>query len=133
MQTISTAYFSRPLRRSIQTKVTLRSLSIVSLLAALAIGGYLFVTQARETGPTSDLGQRAQTQATQSAAGTSFQAAAPVLQAHFAENGTYAGATLPPAYGVVVARADATSYCLQTPDGGQHVVGPAGTPAPGPC
>ena len=113
--------------------MTLRSLSILSLLAALAIGGFLFVTQARETGPTSELGQRAETQATQSAAGTSFQAAAPVLQAHFAEHGTYAGATLPPTYGVVVARADATSYCLQTANGTQHVVGPGGTPAPGGC
>ncbi len=113
--------------------MTLRTVGLLSILAALVIGGWLFFAQARDTGPTSDLGERAQAEATSGAAATSFQAAAPVLQAHFAEYGTYAGATLPPAYGVVVARADATSYCLQTRDGAQHVVGPAGSHAPGPC
>jgi hypothetical protein len=112
-----------------------KTFSLVSLLAALAIGGYLLYAQARTTGPTSDTAKQAQEQASSSAAGVSFQAAAPVLQAHFAENGSYAGATLPPAFGITVARADATSYCLQAGAGAaaQHLVGPGGTPAPGAC
>jgi hypothetical protein len=39
--------------------------------------------------------------------------------------------SLPPAYGIAVVRADAASYCLQR--GAEHVDGPNGTPAPGPC
>ena len=113
--------------------MTVRALGFVSLLVALALCAWLFRGQARETGPTSELGARASTQAAQGAAATSFQAAAPALQAYFAEHGTYEGASLPPAYGVVVARADATSYCLQTANGTEHVVGPNGTPAAGPC
>jgi hypothetical protein len=115
--------------------VTLRSLSLVSLLVALAIGGYLFYAQAKTVGPTSETGKRAQEQASAQAAGANFHAAAPVLQAHYAENGTYAGAVVPPNYGVTLARADATSYCLQAGTGGavQHVVGPGGSPAPGRC
>jgi hypothetical protein len=113
--------------------VTVRSLGLVSLVLALAIGGWLLLAQARETGPTSELARSATTQAANGAAATSFQAAAPVLQAYVAERGTYAGATLPATYGVVVARADAASYCLQTANGTAHVVGPGGTPASGPC
>ena len=115
--------------------MTVRSLSLVSLLIALAIGGYLFTTQTRTAGPTSEAGQRATEQAAAQASAANFQAAAPVLQAHHAQNATYAGAVLPPNLGVMLVRADATSYCLQTGTGGdaQHLVGPAGAAAPGPC
>lgn len=115
--------------------MTVRTLGLLSLIAALAVGGWLFLAQARESGPSSDAAKRAEAQASAGAAGTSFQAALPAMQAYFAEHGTYAGATLPPTYGVVVARADAASYCLQagTGDSVQHVAGPGGTPAPGPC
>ena len=115
--------------------MTLRSLSIVALVLALAIAGWLATTHLGATGPTSKPGRRAQDKASARTADANFQAAFPALQAHFAENGTYAGANLPPAYGVIVARADATSYCLQagTGEAMQHVVGPGGTPAPGPC
>jgi hypothetical protein len=54
-----------------------------------------------------------------------------VLQAYYDENQTYVGATLPPGSGVVLARADATSYCLQS--GNEHEIGPGGTPQPGTC
>jgi hypothetical protein len=115
--------------------VTLRSLSLVSLLAALALGGWLLMTQMRETGPTSATGKQAIEDASAAASTASFQAAAPALQAWFAEQGTYAGATLPPAFGVRLARADATSYCLEAGTGetARHLVGPGGSPAPGPC
>ena len=115
--------------------MTVRSLGVVSMLAAVAIGGYLFLAQVRESGPTSQTGERAQAEATSGAAGVSFQAAAPVLQTWFAEHGTYAGATLPASFGVTVVRADAASYCLQAGAGQsvQHAVGPGGSAAPGPC
>ena len=105
------------------------------MLVAVAIVGYLVSVQARTTGPTSEAGERAQAEATAQAGAASFQTAAPVLQAWHAERGTYAGATLPPAYGVVLVRADDTTYCLQSGSGAtaQHLVGPTGTPAPGAC
>ena len=53
------------------------------------------------------------------------------MQAFFVQNGTYAGATLPPGTGVVLARSDATSYCLQA--GSEHEAGPGGQPQPGSC
>jgi len=64
-----------------------------------------------------------------------FTGAATELEAYKAEHATYAGAALPPAFGVTVMRADATSYCLQAGVGGgvQHFTGPGGTPATGPC
>jgi uncharacterized membrane protein len=115
--------------------VTLKSFGLISVLASLAIVGYLFLAQSKEVGPTSQAAQQAQADAAAGAAQASFRAAAPVLQAHFAQAGTYAGATVPPAYGVTLARADATSYCLQAGTGGtaRHLAGPGGSPAPGPC
>jgi hypothetical protein len=51
------------------------------------------------------------------------------------QNGTYAGATLQPVFGVTLVSANATSYCLQSGTGetAQHVTGPGGAPQPGPC
>lgn len=105
------------------------------MLLALAIGGYLFAAQIRSTGPTSKSGKELQQKATDAAATANFQAAAPALQAYFLEHGTYAGATLEGVFGVTLARADATSYCLQSGSGAtaQHVTGPGGSPAPGAC
>jgi hypothetical protein len=105
-----------------------RSLGLVFLLVSLALGGFLFT---RQSPGSQALEQQAQTQADAAAAATSFAAAVPTLQAWYADHGTFAGATLPPAYGITVVRADAVSYCLQS--GGEHVDGPNGTPAPGPC
>lgn len=103
------------------------------LVLTLAVGGYLFSQQAKTEGPTSTTFQQDQQQAVVAGAATSFQAAVPTLEAFYAENGTYVGASLPPSYGVSVARADSSSYCLQTVDGQAHEVGPNGSPAAGPC
>jgi len=103
------------------------------LVFTLGIGGWLFAQQAKTNGPTSTVAQQAESQAVVAGAATSFQAAVPTLEAFYAENGTYAGASLPPSYGVSVARADATSYCLQSLDGKAHEAGPNGSPAAGPC
>ena len=115
--------------------VTARSLTLISMVIALAVVGYLFTTQMREQGPTSEAAQNLEQDATQAAATANFQSAAPELQAYFMQNGTYAGATLQPVFGVTLVRADATSYCLQSGTGAtaQHVTGPGGSPTPGPC
>jgi hypothetical protein len=110
-----------------------RSLGLVMLLISLAIGGYLFAQSSKTDGPTSAAAQQAETQAQVNASATSFNAALPTVQAYYADEGTYAGLTLPPAYAVSVVRADATSYCLQSLDGTSHEAGPNGTPQSGPC
>jgi len=115
--------------------VTVRTLALVSVLAALAIGGYLFLRSSEESGPTSQTAERAEAQAANGVAATNFQAVAPILEQQRAETGTYAGAVIQPGYGVALVRADAVSYCLQAGSGAatQHVAGPNGAPAPGPC
>jgi hypothetical protein len=110
-----------------------RSLGLVVLVLTLGIGGYLFSQQAKTEGPTSTTFQQDESQAVVAGAATSFQAAAPTLEAYYAANGTYVGAALPPSYGVSVVRADASSFCLQSADGQAHEVGPNGTPSAGPC
>jgi hypothetical protein len=115
--------------------MTVRSLGLLSLVVTLAIGGWLYSQQAKQTGLTSDLAQEAQSDASSSVATANFQAAAPELQAWFAEHGTYEGANLSPGYNVVVRRADASSYCLESGSGStaQHLNGPGGSVEPGPC
>ncbi len=90
---------------------------------------------ARNNGPTSQNAKRVETQAQQAVASVNFMAAATQLELFRSENGSYVGATLPASFGVQVARADASSYCLQAGVGTavQHYVGPGGTPAAGPC
>jgi hypothetical protein len=115
--------------------VTARGLGLVSLLVSLALVGALWAMNARSNGPTSQNAKRIETQAQQVSASADFIGAATQLEGFRADNGTYAGATLPPSFGVQVVRADATSYCLQTGVGTaiQHYIGPGGTPAAGPC
>lgn len=115
--------------------MTVRSLGLLSLVVVLAIGGWLFAQRAKTTGPTSDVAEQAQADASAGVAQVNFRAAAVELQTWYAENATYAGATLSPGYNVVLQRADATSYCLQAGSGTtvQHVNGPTGSPQPGPC
>jgi lipid-binding SYLF domain-containing protein len=108
-----------------------RAFALPLIVISLAIGGFLFVRQAQTSGPTSSVAQQAETQASQAAAATDFSAAEPAVQAYYADNGTYAGLSLPPAFAITVVRADATSYCLQA--GNEHLDGPGGQPASGPC
>lgn len=108
----------------------LRVLGIPALLVVVFVGVYLSMQDAKSSAPTPG-DQQAISQAQSVGAEADFGQVAPVLQAYFDQNQTYAGATLPPGSGVVLARADATSYCLQ--DGNEHELGPGGTPQPGPC
>jgi hypothetical protein len=112
-----------------------RGFGLVSLVCALAIAAGLWMLMARETGPTSERVKQAEAEATAAASSINFSQAALELEAFRLENGTYAGAALPPAYGVALMRADAASYCLQAGVGAavQHYAGPGGTPAAGPC
>jgi hypothetical protein len=85
--------------------------------------------------PTSKSTRLAESQATAAIGSLNFTGAATELEAYKAEHATYAGAVLPPAFGVTVVRGDSASYCLQAGVGGtvQHFIGPGGTPAAGPC
>ncbi len=110
-----------------------RTFSLVSVLAALAIGGYLMTAQGKSQGPSSPQVSTVIDQAQAGAAAMNFQQAAAALEQGKSLNGTYAGTDLG-GYGVALVRADAASYCVQTPVAPlMHETGPGGTPATGPC
>ena len=104
-----------------------RAISLVSLLVTLLVVGWMLTAQ---HGSNDRKTSQEIAQAEQSASGVSFQQAQTDLEAHHALDGTYAGAALA-GFGVTVARADASSYCIQ--DASSHLDGPGGTAAPGPC
>jgi hypothetical protein len=112
-----------------------RTLGLPLLLVALVVGGYLFVQQSKTQGPTAPAVTQAEQQAQAAVAGTAFQGADQELQAWYAANGTYAGATLSPGAGVTLVRADASSFCLQAGSGTavEHQDGPSGQAQTGPC
>ena len=88
-----------------------------------------------QSGPTSKSAQHVETEAIAAVGTANFAQAGPELEAYRAEHETYAGAVLPPSFGVTLVRADATTYCLQAGVGVavQHFVGPGGPAAAGPC
>jgi hypothetical protein len=115
-----------------------RVFGYVFMLAALAIGGYLTMKAAQDTGPTTPQAQQAEDAANQVSASINLQQATPVLEAWFNSTGTYVGAEsqLPPAFGVRLARADKFSYCIEAGSGAtvQHMNGPnENAPIAGPC
>jgi hypothetical protein len=112
-----------------------RGFGLVAVICSLAIVAALMALNARQNGPTSDTARQAETQGKAAVGSLNFAQAALQLEAFHSENGTYAGAALPPAFGVALVRADAATYCLQAGIGGstQHFTGPGGTPAAGPC
>jgi hypothetical protein len=109
----------------------LRVLGIPAVLITVLVVAYLSTQSMRSNGPTSPAGRQEIAQAQSGTAAVNFSQAVPALQSYFDQNQTYVGVTLPAGSGVVLVRADATSYCLQ--DGNEHEVGPGGTPQPGPC
>src|SRR5215211_7755501 len=110
-----------------------RSFGVVSLLAALAVGGYLVSVQLGSTGPTSKTGSSAIAEAGNEVSTLNFQQAALALEQFRLESGSYAGADVG-GFGVALRRADATSYCVENVRApASHVTGPGGTPAPGAC
>lgn len=113
----------------------MRIFGSIFVIAALAAGAYLFAGSAKTEGPASTQVQSAERQANAALGSANFQGAAAELEAYRASSGSYAGASLPPSFGVTVVRADAASYCIQTGAGSavQHEVGPGGAPQSGPC
>jgi hypothetical protein len=115
-----------------------RLLGYVVMLAALAVGGYLVLKAAQDTGPTSANQQQLEDSASQVAASINLQQAAPAMEAWFNATGTYVGAQaqVPPSFGVTIVHADKFSYCLQAGAGAnvQHMNGPdENAPIAGPC
>src|SRR5919197_5194787 len=102
-----------------------RGLGLLFLLVPLVMGGWLLSAQMNG----SSGGQTAIQQidrAREDALTARFQRGVVQLEQYLALNGTYAGAT---ADGFIVARADASSYCIET--GNHHLAGPGGSPKPG--
>jgi Tfp pilus assembly protein PilE len=112
-----------------------RSFGLISIVVSLALVAILWALTMQHSGPTSARAKKAESDATAAVSSLNFTAAATQLEAYHAENATYAGATLPPSFGVTLVRADAASYCLQTGVGGsvQHLTGPGGASAAGAC
>jgi Tfp pilus assembly protein PilE len=112
-----------------------RVFGLISIVVSLALVGILWALTMQHSGPTSATAKRAEAEATAAVSGMNFTAAATQLELYHAENATYAGASVPPSFGVTLVRADAASYCLQAGVGGavQHFTGPGGTAAAGPC
>ena len=81
-------------------------LGLPLLLVALAVGGYVFVQHSKSSGPSAPAITQMETQASVAVAGANFSAVAEVLQGWYAQNGTYAGATVPPGSGVILVKAD---------------------------
>lgn len=104
-----------------------RGAALLSLLVALLVVGWMLTAQ---HGSNDRKTSQEIAQAEQSASGVSFQQAQTELEAHHALNGTYAGASLG-GFGVALARADASSYCIQ--DASSHLDGPGGSVAAGRC
>ena len=104
-----------------------RGISLLSLLVTLLVVGWMLTAQ---HGSNDRKTSQEVAQAEQSASGVSFQQAQTELEAHHALDGTYAGVSLR-GFGVTLARADASSYCIQ--DATSHLDGPGGTVAAGTC
>ena len=112
-----------------------RGLGLILLLASLAIVGGLFALQSKSQGPTAPAVTQAESQALVAASAQTFAQVDEVLQADYAQAGTYVGAQLPVGSGITLAQATATSYCLETTLSGTlvHESGPGGSPAAGAC
>ena len=112
-----------------------RSFGLIATVCSLAIVAILMAMNMQQNGPASPTARKAEAQATVAVGTINFTQAATELAAFQAESGTYAGATLPPSFGVTLVRADTASYCLQSGAGAsvQHFTGPAGPAAGGPC
>jgi hypothetical protein len=107
----------------------------VLFLISLAVVGGLFALQSKSQGPTAPAITHAESQALVAATSQTFAQVAEVLQADYAQAGTYVGARLPVGSGVTLVQATSTAYCLETNVSGTlvHEHGPGGTPGAGPC
>lgn len=111
-----------------------RGVSILSLLVALLVGGWLLTAQQQRGGASGHAASQAVGRAQQAASGLTFKQAQVQLEQFHALNGTYAGASTA-GFDVTLVRADASSYCIQAGAGDSvsHLAGPGGRPGSGPC
>jgi hypothetical protein len=107
---------------------------IVGILVTTALVLFLAVQQMKKDGPQSQQVSTAIEQGSVDVSATNLSGATSMLDLQKNSTGSYAGADLSGA-GVVLVRADAASYCIQTAAGTatSHLAGPGGAPAPGPC
>jgi hypothetical protein len=107
---------------------------IVGLLVATVIVMILVVQQMKSQGPASKQVSTAIEQGSAGVAMTNLMSAKPMLDLQFSSTQSYAGADVASA-GVTLVRADETGYCMQAGAGTvvEHLAGPGGAPAPGPC
>lgn len=110
-------------------------MGLLLFVISLAIVGGLFAMQSKSQGPAAPQIQQDESQAIATASTQTFGQVVPVLQADFAQNGTYVGAELPVGSQVTLAQATTTSYCLQSTVNGTivHESGPGGSPVAGAC
>jgi type II secretory pathway pseudopilin PulG len=105
-----------------------RALGTVSLLVTLVVIGWMLTAQ--QSGSSKQQQTQEVDQAQAVANGVAFQQAQAQLEQQHALNGTYAGTSLA-GFGVTLARADASTYCIQ--NAAAHLAGPGGSAASGPC
>lgn len=110
-----------------------RAFALVSVLATLAVVGYLYTQSADEAvEPTGR--EVVQDLAAGAAADATLVTARTGIEAFFASTGTYVGAPVPT--GVALVAPTAVSYCVQIGSGvaARHVTSPGDpAPQPGPC
>jgi hypothetical protein len=106
-------------------------LTIGLSIAAVAVGGWRMLLPA--SGADSNQVSNAVSSMVNTITSAQFTGARATLDAQRGATGSYEGAPLTPPMTLV--RADATSYCIEYAQGAvvQHLIGPGGSPQPGPC
>ena len=110
-----------------------RSFAVLLVLIPVAIVAYLYSLQMRGTSGSKPVTSRV-SEAQTAAATVTFTQAAQALEQDRVLNATYEGADLT-SFGVTLARATPTSYCIQATQGTTtfHEDGPGGAVKPGTC
>lgn len=111
--------------------MSIRITFTILAIGAAAFGGWFMLNSASDR-TTKAAGESADA-LVDAVARAYFTGAEASLAAQRSATGSFAGAALQPPMTLV--RVDETSYCIQLdrPSGQQHVNGPGGVPAPGPC
>lgn len=107
-----------------------RVLGLVSLLASVAVAGYLMTRAPSPAAPVA-AGESPTQLAEDAAAASTLTGAAQDMEAARALDGTYAGADVSRFPGVVLRFGDARRYCLEY--GSWSLAGPGGRVAAGRC
>jgi Tfp pilus assembly protein PilE len=111
-----------------------RAVGIVSLVLGTLVIGLMMTSQSWRSSSDRKSASAEIDRAAQTAAEVKLQQAAFAVEQFHALNGTYAASSLG-GLGVRLARADASSYCLESGAGATlaHLAGPGGTPSAGAC